>query len=295
MRFFDLHCDTITKFSKLNQPLYNGNGEVTLEKSKDFEHWSQIFAIFINDDIRGEMAWNYFLKNLNYFSYELLKNKDKLSNITPILSIEGGSAIAGDLSKIKKISTLGVKVFTLTWNGENELGYGILSNKGLKPLGIEAVKVLNSHNIIIDVSHISDRGFYDVAKNSSKPFIASHSNSRAICNNKRNLTDEQFKIIKDLRGLVGINFHIPFVTEKNDYMKYLLKHIEHFLKLDGEDVVAIGSDFDGCDTHKSLNSLSKIPLFYQICLREFGEKISKKIFFNNANQFFKGSEIDELQ
>lgn len=294
MRFFDLHCDTITKFLMSKQPLYDGNGEVTLQKGNCFEEWSQVFAIFINDNLRGNDAWEYFLKNVDYFNNELYKNKSTTYKFNPILSIEGGAAIGGDLNKICKIAELGVKLFTLTWNGENELGYGNLNNIGLKPFGIEAVKLLNSHNITIDVSHLSDRGFYDVANISSKPFIASHSNSRVICNNKRNLTDEQFNIIRERNGLVGINFHIPFVTEEENYIMYLLKHIEHFLNLGGENVVAIGSDFDGCDTHKTLNSLDKIPELYKVCFNEFGEKISQKIFYDNANHFFKGSEVDEL-
>lgn len=294
MRFFDLHCDTITKFSLSTQSLYNGDGEVTLKKADCFEEYKQCFAVFINDDLRGKDAWEYFLRNVNYYNKELSENESILLNITPFLSIEGGAVIGGDLSRIEKISKLGVKLFTLTWNGENELGYGVLNNLGLKPLGIDAVKSLNSHNITIDVSHLSDKGFYDVAKFSSKPFIASHSNSRVICNNKRNITDEQFAIIKERQGLVGINFHIPFVTKNDDYITSLLKHIYHFLSLGGEDVIAIGSDFDGCETHEKLNSLDKIPWLYAVCVEEFGERISKKIFYNNANQFFKGSEVNEL-
>lgn len=294
MRFFDLHCDTITKFSPSNQSLYDGNGEVTLEKSKCFEKYKQFFAIFINDNLRGEDAWQYFLENVNYFNKEIQNNKSKLFNITPFLAIEGGAAIGGDISRIEKISQLGVKLFTLTWNGENELGSGISSDIGLKPLGIEAVKALNSFNITIDVSHLSDKGFYDVARFSSKPFIASHSNSRIICDNKRNITDEQFTIIKECHGLVGINFHIPFVTKNDDYIISLLNHIYHFLSLGGEDIIAIGSDFDGCETHQKLNSLDKIPWLYNLCSKEFGERISEKFFYNNANEFFKGSGVNEL-
>lgn len=294
MKFFDLHCDTVTKLSIANQSLYDGASEVTFEKAACFEKYKQCFAIFINDNIRGEDAWQYFLRNLSYFNQQLNENKYNINNVTPILTIEGGAVLGGDLSKIEKIANFGVKLFTLTWNGENELGYGVSHNIGLKSKGIDAVKSLNSHNITIDVSHISDKGFFDVANFSSKPFIASHSNSRVVCDNKRNLTDEQFFVIKERRGLVGVNFHIPFVTKSDDYIKSLLKHIYHFLSLGGEDILSIGSDFDGCETHYTLNTIEKIPDLYSICKNEFGEIVSNKIFYDNANNFFEGSVINEL-
>ena len=286
MQFFDLHCDTLTKFYNSNQSLLNGEGEVNFLKSNVFETYKQLFAIFIEDDMRGEVAWNYFLNNVNFLNEQLSEHSQYKNNV--ILSVEGGAALSGDLSKIEKMRDLGVKALTLTWNGENELGYGVSNNLGLKELGKEAVKVLELNNIVVDVSHLSEKGFYDVAKIAKKPFIATHSNSRFICENKRNLTDEQFSIIRDIKGLVGINFYTEFIGKSGDYTTNLLKHIEHFLLLGGEDVLAIGSDFDGCDIDDSLNSLDKVPNLFEICKNEFGKQITEKIFYNNAYKFFKG-------
>lgn len=286
MQFFDLHCDTLTKFYNSNQSILNGNGDVNFLKSNVFETYKQLFAIFIEDDMRGEVAWNYFLSNVNFLNEQLSEHSQYRSNV--ILSVEGGAALGGDLSRIEKMRDLGVKALTLTWNGENELGYGVSNNLGLKELGKEAVKVLELNNIVVDVSHLSEKGFYDVAKIAKKPFIATHSNSRFICENKRNLTDEQFSIIRDIKGLVGINFYTEFIGKSGDYTTNLLKHIEHFLLLGGEDVLAIGSDFDGCDIDDSLNSLDKVPNLFEICKNEFGKQITEKIFYNNAYKFFKG-------
>ena len=286
MQFFDLHCDTLTKFYNSNQSLLNGEGDVNFLKSNVFETYKQLFAIFIEDDMRGEVAWNYFLNNVNFLNEQLSEHSQYKNNV--ILSVEGGAALSGDLSKIEKMRDLGVKALTLTWNGENELGYGVSNNLGLKELGKEAVKVLELNNIVVDVSHLSEKGFYDVAKIAKKPFIATHSNSRFICENKRNLTDEQFSIIRDIKGLVGINFYTEFIGKSGDYTTNLLKHIEHFLLLGGEDVLAIGSDFDGCDIDDSLNSLDKVPNLFEICKNEFGKQITEKIFYNNAYKFFKG-------
>jgi membrane dipeptidase len=286
MRFFDLHCDTITKFYQNGYDFLNGNGEVNFSKSKVFEEYKQVFAIFVNDDLRGENAWDYFLKNIDYFNSFLTNNSNFKENA--IIAVEGGAVLGGDVSKIKILSDLNVRILTLTWNGENELGYGNSLDFGLKPFGFEAIKLLEENNISIDVSHLSDKGFYDVAKTAKKPFIASHSNSRKVCNNRRNLTDEQFDIIKNIKGIVGVNFHKPFVCESGNYTKNLLKHIEHFLSLGGEDVICIGSDFDGSDIDSTLNSLDKIPTFYEICCDRFGIEISNKIFYDNANIFLKG-------
>ena len=286
MQFFDLHCDTLTKFYNSNQSLLNGEGDVNFLKSNVFETYKQLFAIFIEDDMRGEVAWNYFLNNVNFLNEQLSEHSRYKNNV--ILSVEGGAALGGDLSRIEKMRDLGVKALTLTWNGENELGYGVSNNLGLKELGKEAVKVLELNNIVVDVSHLSEKGFYDVAKIAKKPFIATHSNSRFICENKRNLTDEQFSIIRDIKGLVGINFYTEFIGKSGDYTTNLLKHIEHFLLLGGEDVLAIGSDFDGCDIDDSLNSLDKVPNLFEICKNEFGKQITEKIFYNNAYKFFKG-------
>ena len=130
-----------------------------------------------------------------------------------ILSVEGGSAAAGSLDNIRSMYRDGVRLMTLTWNAENELGHGVWSPEGggLSPFGKEAVALMNRLGMIVDVSHLSDAGFADVAKISENPFVASHSCSRALCPHRRNLTDEMFSVIRDRGGLVGINFCREFL------------------------------------------------------------------------------------
>ena len=289
MKLFDLHCDTITKLFSANQELFDGKSQVNIKKTKDFEHWRQVFAIFIPDTFRGDKALEYFLAVSDYYRRQIFDNYDKIGvKSNHLLSVEGGAVLAGKLENIQILSNFRVKLLTLTWNGENELGFGADCNKGLKQFGFECVKKLEQSGIIVDVSHLSDAGFYDVASVAEKPFVATHSNSRKICDHRRNLTDEQFKHICSVGGIVGINFHKPFVTDNGNYVTELLKHIEHFLSLGGENVLCIGSDFDGADMHESLDSVEKISTLVDAFVSaNYSEELINKIMFKNAFDFFE--------
>lgn len=179
-----------------------------------------------------------------------ITDADSLNDSGAILTVEGGSACRESLEVLENLYNFGVRMMTLTWNGENELGFGSGSPDagGLKEFGKKAVKKMNDLNMIVDVSHLSDRGFYDVAEIAEKPFIASHSNLRSITNVPRNLTDEQFKIIRDMGGIVGLNFHRYFLHEDgNPTEDDLLLHVDRFMELGGEKTLCIGSDFDGAE------------------------------------------------
>lgn len=289
MKFFDLHCDTITKLFSLNQGLFDGETQVNIKKSQSLEDWQQVFAIFIPDTVRNVDALEYFMAVSSYYKQQIFANYDKFGvKCKHLLSVEGSAVLAGNLENITILKENSVKLLTLTWNGENELGFGADSNKGLKPTGFECVKKLEEANIVVDVSHLSDAGFYDVASVANKPFVATHSNSRKICNHRRNLTDEQFKYICSIGGIVGINFHKPFVTKDGKYVAKLLNHIEHFLSLGGENAISIGSDFDGADMHESLDSIEKISsLVDALALANYSGDLINKIMFKNAFDFFE--------
>ena len=289
MKFFDLHCDTITKLYDNNDTLYRGNSQVNIEKSAFLDEYNQVFAIFIPDTMRNEKAFEYFLNVSRFYKQQI----SEISSLTTVkfnhlLSVEGGAVLAGNLENIDVLVENNVKLLTLTWNGENELGFGADENKGLKEFGQICVKKLEQSGIIVDVSHLSEAGFYDVATESSKPFVATHSNSKKICNHRRNLTDEQFKHICSIGGIVGINFHHPFVMENGDYLSSLLSHIEHFLSLGGEKTVCIGSDFDGADIDSSLDSIEKITtLVDAMKTANYSDDLINDIMFNNAMRFFE--------
>lgn len=286
MRFFDLHCDTLYKATTQNSDFNNDTYHITLNKASNIENYKQIFAIWIPDEIKGEYATALFNNAVKKF-HEIKVNN---GNIQMMFAVENASMLNGDFNNIKLLVDNCAKYVTLTWNDDNELGSGVYSidDFGLTTFGKEVVKELENNNIVVDVSHASDKLFYDIIKVSSKPFIASHSNSRKVTNVKRNLTDDQFKIIRDNGGIVGLNFYKGFLNDNENMacVDDIIRHAEHFLNLNGENVVSIGADFDGADMPSDINGIESLQVIYNRFVEEFGLKITEKIFFKNADNFF---------
>lgn len=305
MKVFDLHCDTITELCASGENLVNNTHQLSLDRAC-FESYVQTFAIFMPDQYRGQAAIDYFDRNLCYFKAQMACYSScieqaytggDLSRIlhsgkaAAILSIEGGSALAGDLTRVPYLKQQGVSFLTLTWNGENELGSGTVANSRLTSFGREAVAVLEQNGIIVDASHLSDNGFDDLLQIATKPFVATHSNSRTVCAVPRNLRDDQFCEIVKRGGLVGINFYPVFLreqdVEKADFHD-ILRHVEHFLALGGENTLALGSDFDGASMPADLNSIEKIANLYDFMVQSISDKILvDKMFFENAYRFYQ--------
>lgn len=187
---------------------------------------------------------------------------------SPVLTVEGGAVLGGKLANLEKLADRGVKMMTLTWNGENELGGGADTALGLTPFGREALKEMERLSIVADVSHASDALFYDVAEIAEKPIVASHSNARAVCPHRRNLTDRQFQILRDKGGLVGLNFCVHFLREdSNAHFEDLLRHADHFWSLGGETTLCLGSDYDGTDVPPELDGIEKMQDLYELFLK----------------------------
>ncbi|MEG0229849.1 MAG: membrane dipeptidase, partial [Oscillospiraceae bacterium] len=234
------------------------NFEFKYDFSK-FKKHVQAFAIFIPDekidDGRG-MLW--FKKQYEFFNEFINECSDvvvadfnniKKNKVNLFLTLENAGIIE-KLEDVLDLKKMGIKFVTLTWNGENNIGYSHLYKNGLKPFGKNVIKELENNNIIIDVSHLNLQGFTDVCEYSNKPFIASHSNVKEICNNSRNLSKEQIKIIIEKKGLIGLNFHKMFLTndynnENINYLDCIIKHIEYILSFGGKQVLSLGTDFDG--------------------------------------------------
>lgn len=304
MKLFDLHCDTLGRSIDENKDLFSKNFHTDISKCKKFDGWIQCFAIFIPDEIRGNDA----LKLFNCAKEKLLKScansngltfcntYEDLKNFVPkkcnaIFTVEGGAVLAGNISNLEHLNKSGVKMMTLTWNGECEIGSGAFSqeNSGLSEFGKKVVKRMQELNMAIDVSHASDKLFFDVLDITKAPIVASHSNSRAVCKHRRNLTDEQFGIIKDRGGLVGLNFCKDFLSSGDDASAYdILKHAEHFLSLGGENTVCLGSDFDGASMPRGVTGTESMLDLYELFLKSgYNETLVDNIFFNNAYNYFE--------
>jgi membrane dipeptidase len=309
MHVIDFHCDTIHELlkSEKDSNLYKNNLSVDIEKMKKGGSLAQFFALYINLE-KTNNPLDTCLKLLDKFYIELDKNKKHLSlatnyndiiknnlenKISAFLTIEGGEALNGSLYNLRNFHRLGVSLITLTWNFPNEIGFPNCKeeymNKGLTTFGIELVEELNRLCMLIDVSHLSDKGFYDVAKFSKKPFVASHSNSRAITNHPRNLTDDMIKILSEAGGIIGVNFEESFLgTNSPASISDMVKHIKHIKTVGGIEVISLGSDFDGIDIPSEIENIAQMgKLIDELKKNSFSEEDIEKIFYKNALRIIK--------
>ena len=299
MKIFDLHCDTVGECYKSSQHLRKNNMHLSLEGAAEYDEYCQVFAIWITDDLRGERAVDYFNNVADLYHKSVGENSDLISYyntdskapVKGILACEGGSACGGTLQGLDNMYKKGVRLVTLTWNSNNEIGGGAFAEGGLTPFGAEFVKRCEDIGVIIDVSHLNRQSFWDVAKITTKPFVASHSNANIVDNfygQKRNLDDDQIKVIRDRGGLIGLNFCADFLQQENyPGLLSLGEQIRYLLSLGCEDVIAFGSDFDGCDMIDELKGVHKMKGVYENLLKQgFDESVLNKIFYNNAKRFF---------
>ncbi len=303
MDFFDLHCDTLTTALHKSSDLSDKSLAISFPINKKIEKHCQCFAIFCPDVISGEDAFNYYNLSKHFFDaqlkdyftyFEQAKNSSDIDRIVKdkktaaILTVEGGRVLGGKLERLKYLWNDSVRMMTLTWNGENELGKGSSEQSfGLKPFGFDVVKEMNRLGMIVDVSHLSDKGLNDVLKTTSGAVAASHSNLRELCDHRRNLTNEYFKEIVHRGGIVGINFYKDFLNSDTLASTFdILKNIEKMLLLGGENSICIGSDYDGCDVVEGMEKINDIPELYSLVESKFGVKTAKKIFWENAYNFF---------
>lgn len=254
MRYSDAHCDTLTAYK--SRPFDSNLSHWNLEKFKSIGGILQYFAIFTPEEYSGSSALSFAVNAVGNFlrkqpqGVHLIENQSDFvhDDVNILLSLEGASPIINDIANLYAFYKLGIRAITLTWNHRNFLADGVDNDFGITQFGIEAIQEMERLGIIIDVSHLNINGFDDLLKYSTKPFIASHSNSYQICNHKRNLSNDQIREIIKRHGFIGINVFADFLgNQDEDLVHKFLEHIEHILDLGGEDCIGIGADFDGME------------------------------------------------
>lgn len=323
MKIIDLHCDSIIHLMQNNDSLYNKKGHINLKKLQQGDYMLQCFAMFVNIkkvndpyDYCKKMIQKYY-ENLNQYNhiikpvynYQDIIDNNEQGLISALLTIEEGAVLKGSIKKLYEFYNLGVRMITITWNYPNELGYPNIDNnkinkdtsykeiqsmietkKGLTTKGIKIIKEMEKLGMILDVSHLGDKGLKDVLKHTKKPFIASHSNARTICDFPRNLSDELLIEMKKRNCLIGINYCPNFLKEQSNKMEItdVIKHIKYLKELIGIDYIALGSDFDGIEGELELKDASYLPLLIEK-LKEAGFKNEEieKITHQNALRLFK--------
>lgn len=228
-----------------------------------------------------------------------IRANEKEGFISALMSIEEGGCCKGDLSHLKELYDAGARMMTLTWNYENELAspnhpdkehyfeFAPQNDHGLKKRGEEFVEAMQDMGMLVDVSHLSDAGFYDVARIVKGPFVASHSNARAVCGCGRNLTDDMIRILAEHGGVTGLNFCPEFLEPKNkdprQSLSAIAAHARHIINVGGQECLGIGTDFDGIDGLLDYGSADTLPLLAEGLEKEgFTQEEIESIFYKNV-------------
>lgn len=280
MNYFDLHCDTPYECYFKKQDFFKNSLAVSGEKGAVFDNWKQVFAVWIRDDL--DEPYRLYKAILRDFKEKLSKKND---NLTPYFSVEGGAVLEDDTDRLYALKEDGVRILTLTWNGENRIAGGSKTEKGLTDFGKRVIREMNGLKMLCDLSHLNEKSFYSAVELADYP-LATHSNCKAVFDCPRNLSDNQLKLIAQKGGIVGLCLYPKFLG--GEVFDRLYRNIYHLLELGMENSIAVGSDFDGADMAVELCDISKIPLL-RAKLHEKGlsETVLNKIFYKNAENYLE--------
>ena len=308
MHIVDMHCDTISELGA-SESLRKNSKHVDLLRMKEAGYFLQNFALFVNKQTYPNVKTR-VLELLECYQTEIAQNSDLIAPMTcmadleenkrhgmmsSMLTIEEGGALEGSVDTLKEFYAKGVRMITLTWNYPNELGYPHGYNEksspyerfGLTYCGCDIVEAMESLGVIVDVSHLSDDGVTDVLKCTKKPFVASHSNARAICPMSRNLPDDLIRELACRGGVMGLNFYPPFLGDEGT-IRSVIHHAKHIVNVGGIEVLGLGSDFDGIDGQKDLTGAQDMPMLAEAFAKSgFSEADIDKIFSKNVLRVYQ--------
>ena len=299
---FDLHCDTVNELLN-GSALKSNQTHIDLDRAGKLPGYAQCFACFTSNSqktnpvdrfekklaaILREVSNNEHLIRQVFTADEIEQNRGS-GIMSAILTIEGPAGFGFDPELLEDLYKVGFRMSTLGHNEKNPLTGSCVTGGGLTDLGREYVKEAQRLGIIVDVSHISDEGFWDIMDITQAPVVASHSNSRSVRNVNRNLTDDMFQHICETGGVAGINLFAEFVGE-DPSLDQVCDHVIHFMELDPTGKhIALGGDLDGCDTlPQGFNGIQDYPaLANKLLERGLYKETVYDIFWNNALEVFK--------
>ncbi len=324
MKIIDLHCDTISRLEESGQEetLAGNSFHVDLNKLEEGGYLLQTFAMFV-DKARYPDAYGRCRRLLARFEKEMEQNKDRIGpvktygsllkneaggRLSALLSIEEGAVCQADISKPGEFYDRGVRMMTLTWNYKNGLAYpnhlpeyergcAVMEpdrENGLTETGILFVEEMERLSMIIDLSHLGDKGIQDVLAHTKGPVIASHSNARALCGHVRNLPDDLIRRIADRGGVIGVNFYPAFLCgacagrEPESKIDGIISHMKHLVRVGGIGCVALGTDFDGMTGNLEIADASMMQRLPEEMERQgFSHTETEKICYQNARRLLR--------
>lgn len=331
MKAADMHCDTIAEIYGRRRAgadcrILENDLHIDLLKMEKGGYAVQNFAMFAHmEELKGktplpEYAFclaDTFLTEMRKYperigivkSYGDIEENLKRGRLSAMLTMEEGAICEGKTEYLRIFYELGVRMFTFTWNFPNELAYsnrvtmtgihaGVFvpeTERGLTEKGFEFLEEMERLGIIADVSHLGDRGILDVIAHAKRPFVASHSNARAVCGHPRNLTDEMIRGIAEKGGVMGINYCPAFLRDKERWgaprkvsLDDVVRHIRHMISVGGIECVGLGSDFDGTNISFEIKDASDLPLLEKKLREEhFTEDEIEKIFCKNVLRVYR--------
>lgn len=322
MRPFDLHCDTLLEaFLQGYQDLYDMNTMSPPGKLEKGNYMAQCYAIFMpavdthvpdgvvipSDEEYIAAAYRVLMNTIERHSdrFALVRSVAELDanaaagKLSAILTMEDGRAVQGRMENLQRFYDMGVRMLGLTWNYANCFGQSNSADPALMALGLtgfgkEAVERMNEMGMAVDVSHLSDGGFWDVAaicKSNGKPFAASHSNSRTLSGHRRNLTDDMIRTVGECGGVAGLNYYPGFLNEditcQDSTAALIARHARYMANLGGVESVALGSDFDGITGNLEVAGGDEMYKVFAALEKEgFTQSDIEKIAWRNARRFF---------
>ncbi len=326
MRVADMHCDTIYRLLGRQEEgaeaaLKENDGHVDLLRMRQSRYLIQNFAMFVKLDTDGD-PWERVRSLYALYSRELEANRDILApvycfsdiavneaagKLSAMLTVEEGGVCGGEEKRLCELFDMGVRMLTLTWNFPNGLGHPNIRRElgqeafytpnlteGLTETGKRFVERMEQLGMIPDVSHLSDAGFYDVLEVTKKPFVASHSNARGVCRCVRNLTDDMIRRLAERGGCMGLNYCADFLEEapagqKNPgTLAAVVRHARYIANVGGVEVLGLGSDFDGIDTHAELPGAQSMGRLWDALKADgFTEAQLDKIFWQNVLRVYR--------
>ena len=326
MRVVDMHCDTIGAIfdnPQKNWTLADNELHMRLDKMKEGGYFLQNFALFVYAS-RGESYFEKAMAMADCFdrqmalfadeicqvrSWKEIEENSRTGKMSALLTLEEGAVCEGSMEKLHAFYDRGVRMMTLTWNFPNEIGFPNIhmpenggepdftvpeTERGLTEFGFDLIEEMQRIGMIVDVSHLSDAGFYDVASHAKKPFVASHSDARSVCRAVRNLTDDMIRTLAEKGGVTGLNYCADFLSDSvlgisnEGTLEAIVRHAKHIVNVGGEDCLGLGSDFDGIPTHAELTGADKLPLLDRALSKAgFTQRQREKIFSENVLRVYR--------
>ena len=332
MKIIDMHCDTISELADRGGELWKNSGHLDLKRMQESGYLLQNFALFVDIGKCTPTPWERVCALYEVYRTELEKNKNRIVPVLcyedilkneALLTVEEGAVCGGSLERLRELYDMGVRMLTLTWNYRNELGWpatrrclgqsrgnvdGRLTEKGetgirgsdgrdaacgLTETGRDFVTEMERLGMIPDVSHLSDAGFDDVWECTKKPFVASHSNARAVCPSLRNLTDDRVRRLAERGGCMGLNYYDKFLVDGGSkdpevLWEAMIRQARHITDVGGMEILGLGSDFDGIPTNPALPGAEALPVLWdRLKTAGFTENQLDGIFWGNVIRVYR--------